>query len=56
MILNLFMGNQYEIKIKTNIEKYLFNGRMSQNSTISQFKLKTLTHWMNEEYCGCHGN
>ena len=29
---------------------------MPQNSTISQLKLKTLTHWVNEEYCGCHGN
>ena len=29
---------------------------MPQNSTISQFKLKTLTRWVNEEYCGCHGN
>ena len=29
---------------------------MPQNSTVSQFKLKTLTRWVNEEYCGCHGN
>ena len=44
------------MKIKINIEKYLFNGCMPQKSIISQFKLKTLTHWVNEEYCGCHGN
>ena len=29
---------------------------MPQNSTISQSKLKTLTHWVNEEYCCCHRN
>ena len=31
-----------QIKIKINIEKYLFNGCMPQNSTISQLQLKTL--------------
>ena len=36
--------------------KYLLNCCMPQNSTISQLKLKTLTHWMNEEYYGYHGN
>ena len=29
---------------------------MPQNSTITQFKIKKLTHRVNEEYCGCHGN
>ena len=46
------MRNQNQNKHR----KIFFNGCMRQNSTISQFKLKTLTHLVNEEYCGCHGN